>query len=98
MKHDRQADAHQQETLDRRIDDRRPPDVQPTYVWVSIDQRFQAEVVDESDGGIGVILPVSDPFVIGFQVRVEFAGGRRTARIVYLEELDEGCRMGLAWE
>lgn len=84
--------------VDRRGEARHPPYTEPTFVWVSLQHRIQAQLIDESRGGIGVQVPSADPFEIGFQVRVEFRQGRRTARIVYLEEFGEAYRMGLAWE
>lgn len=86
------------DVVDRREEERYPPNTEPTFVWVSLQQRIQAQLIDESRGGIGVYVTSAEPFEIGFQVRVEFRQGRRTARIVYLESFGDAYRMGLAWE
>lgn len=103
---DRKADPFSDRDIDdlvdaveRRGSERRPPIVEPTFVWVSLDRRIQGRLVDESDGGIGVLVPESAPFQVGFQVRVELAGEKRLAAIVYVNELEPGeCRLGLEWE
>jgi hypothetical protein len=84
---------------DRRSDERYPPEVEPTFVWVAVDKCVRAKVIDESVGGIGLRVSTIEPFEIGFEVRVELSDGkRRTATVVYAKELDDGeYRLGLTW-
>ena len=87
------------DTVDRRGSERRPPLVEPTYVWVSMNRRIQGRLIDESDSGIGVLVSEAGPFKIGFQVRVELGDARRTASVVHVTELEpELYRVGLVWE
>lgn len=85
---------------ERRSSERRPPSVEPTYVWVSLEQRIQTRMQDQSDGGLAVLAPRSCNFEIGFQIRVEVtAGVYRMAKIVYVGIHDETrLRLGLKWE
>jgi len=86
---------------DRRSSKRRNPEIEPTHIWISVEKSVKARVLDESDGGLGVhIEDKSDAefFSVGFQVRVEHLGKRRTASIAYLHtEYADGFRLGLEW-
>lgn len=85
-------------TADRRASERRPPPIDPTYVWVSLDRRIQARVLDRSAGGMAIIVEDGEPFEVGFEVRVELNNSRSTATIAYIREFgSEGFRIGLAW-
>lgn len=82
----------------RRGSERRLPEVEPTFVWISLDRRIQAQLTNESDGGVGLIVPSGEQFEIGFHVRVELYGRRRTAQVVYAERTASGdLRLGLEW-
>jgi hypothetical protein len=87
------------DTVERRTSERRPPVVEPTFVWVSLDRRIQGRLIDKSDAGIGVLVSDCHPFEIGFQVRVELGDERRPAAIMHVTELEPDLyRLGLAWE
>lgn len=81
---------------DRRKDERRPPELDPTYLWISMDKRIRARLVDESEGGIGLLVPIA--FEVGFRVRVDHRLGRRMAKVAHVSEVENGCyRLGLHW-
>ena len=90
----------QAELKDRREADRCEADATPTYVWVSLNERFQASMQDQSSGGLAVLAPIEGVFEIGFQIRVEVSPNRyRMAHIVYAVDHDDTrVRLGLAWE
>lgn len=82
---------------DRRRRERTPPLQEGTHVWLKGNQRVRVEVVDESPGGIGVIIPATS-FNLGPHIDVEYAGERRTAIVAYLNKTDQGqYRLGLEW-
>ena len=86
---------------ERRASDRHPPKVKPTYVWISLDKKFQARVLDESTGGIAIEVAGKNEgrFEVGFQVRVQHEQVRRTAVVSNVSESDgDRFRVGLAWE
>ena len=83
---------------DRRGTERWSSETEPTFIWVSVRDRVQAELIDESAGGAGLIVPSDERFEVGFQVRVEIHGRRRTANVVYAAESESGeFRLGLEW-
>ncbi len=86
---------------ERRQAKRRSPEIEPTHIWISVERSIKGRVVDESEGGLGVhITDKSDAelFTVGFEVRVEFLGKRRTASIAYLDStVADGFRLGLEW-
>lgn len=87
-------------TADRRTEERRPTEVEPTLVWVSIDARHRGRLVDESDQGVGAVVHCEDTneFEVGFQVMVELLGKKRLAEIVNVTEVSPiHCRLGLRW-
>lgn len=86
--------------LDRRSSERLPPNVEPTYVWVSLDKRIKTRMMDQSEGGLGLIAPKRANYEIGFQIRVEMEPGiYRMGEIINIIEHDEeNYRMGIAWE
>ena len=86
---------------DRRKEERHPPEVEPTLVWVSVDRRHRGTLVDQSVEGIGAVVDCEDisQFEIGFQVMVELLGKKHLAEIVNVAEASPGkCRLGLRWE
>ena len=85
---------------DRRQSERRPPVIEPTFVWISFDDRIQTRMLDQSEGGLSVVVSKKAcRFEEGFQVRVEIADECRMANIVYVGDFDETrVRVGLAWE
>ena len=54
--------------IDRRQFERRPPVIEPTYVWVSFNERIQTRMLDQSDGGLSVVAPRTCNFEEGFQI------------------------------
>ena len=86
---------------ERRASDRHPPKVEPTYVWISLDKKYQARVLDESTGGIAIEVAGKNEgrFEVGFQVRVQHEQVRRTAVVSNVSDSDgDHFRVGLAWE
>ena len=86
---------------ERRSSKRHPPKVEPTYVWVSLDTRLRAKVIDESPGGIAIQVEGENDghFDVGFQVRVQHDETRKTAMIVYVSDPKDGVyRVGLSWD
>ena len=94
------AGSRNQDDIDRRKWQRTAPSFQPAYIWVSTKKRLRAEVLDESEGGLGLLLTTDEPLEVGFQVRVETSSGRRTARIMFAERVEDSdkVRVGLAWD
>ena len=85
--------------IDQRTSERRPPVIEPTFVWVSFDDRSQTRMLDQSQGGISVVAPRTCNFEEGFQIRVEYGGGYRMATIVYINDFDVSrIRVGLHWD
>lgn len=94
-----EIDGVDHSVIERRQSERRPPVIEPTYVWVSFNERIQTRMLDQSDGGLSVVAPRSCNFEEGFQIRVEYEGGYRMASIVYVGDFDETrVRIGLSWE
>jgi hypothetical protein len=82
---------------DRRRRERTPPQQQGTHIWVKGNRRVCVEVVDESEDGIGLIIPDMS-FNLGPHIDVEYGGRRRTAVVAYLNKQDDGrYRLGLEW-
>lgn len=82
---------------DRRIRERTPALQDGTHVWLTGSKRVAVEVVDESAGGIGIVIPDAS-FNLGPRVDVEYQGQRRPAIVVYLKKNEDGqYRLGLEW-
>lgn len=82
--------------IDRRAQVRSAPTSDIPSVWVDGDRRVPVEILDESEGGIAVLLP-DVPFEFGPYVFMDINDTRRKATIVYLSEVAEGFRVGLQW-
>jgi hypothetical protein len=68
-----------------------------THIWLKEGRRVRVEVIDESETGIGAIIPDMS-FTFGPTVELDYAGERRTARVAYLEKTNDGTyRLGLEW-
>lgn len=83
--------------IDRRSCARTAP-VEGTYVWVAGDVRVNVEMLDESEAGIGVLLPSHTSFAFGPDVQVDYMGSRRVASVVHLTKIENGFRLGLQWK
>jgi len=82
---------------DRRSRERTPALKEGTHLWLTDSQRVAVELIDESAGGIGIIIPAAS-FNLGPQVDVEYQGERRAAIVAYLKpNEDGGYRLGLEW-
>ena len=82
---------------DRRTRDRTPALEEGTHLWLTDSQRVAVELIDESAGGIGVVIPAAS-FNLGPHVDVEYQGKRRSAIVAYLKtNEDGGYRLGLEW-
>lgn len=85
-------------TIDRRQYVRSAPVMDGTQVWLDSNRRAQAELLDESDAGIGVLLPSEVAFTFGPLVTVDHDGKRRTATVAHLTQTADGIRLGLQWK
>jgi hypothetical protein len=82
---------------DRRLRERTPALQEGTHIWLTGTKRVAVEVVDESAGGIGIVIPDAS-FNLGPRVDVEYQGRRRPAIVAYLKKNDDGqYRLGLEW-
>lgn len=82
---------------DRRSRERTPPLQEGTHIWLKGNSRVRVEVIDESLGGIGVIIPDMS-FDLGPHIDIEYQGKRRTAIVAYLNKQEDGrYRLGLEW-
>ena len=82
---------------DRRRRERTPPLQEGTHIWVTGNRRISVEVIDQSAGGLGVIIP-DVSFNLGPFVDIEYDGERRPATVAYLSKTDNGqYRLGLEW-
>ena len=82
---------------DRRRSERTAPMRDGTHLWLSGNRRMRVEVIDESDSGIGVIIPDMS-FAIGPRIEVDYCEQRRMASVAYLNQMDDGrYRLGLEW-
>ena len=85
----------------RRQSKRQSPEIEPTHIWISVERGVKGRVIDESKGGLGVHIEDktdAEMFTVGFHVRVEHLGKRRTANVAYLDtKVADGFRLGLEW-
>ena len=82
---------------DRRHRERTPALQEGTHIWLNERQRVPVELIDESAGGIGIVIPDAS-FNLGPHVEVEYQGQRRSAIVVYLNKNEDGgYRLGLEW-
>lgn len=83
--------------VERRDSERTAPCQVGTHIWLQGNRRVEAEVIDESPSGIGVVIP-NMSFTFGPIIELDYDGQRRTARVAYLEKADDGkYRLGLEW-
>ena len=85
-------------TIDRRQYVRSAPVMDGTQVWLDGDRRVKVELLDESDDGIGVLLPEEVSFALGPLVMVDHDGKRRSATVAHLTQTSDGMRLGLQWK
>lgn len=83
--------------VERRQHDRAVP-AEGTHVWVKGDIRVCVQMLDESESGIGVLLPLDTSFAFGPEVHVYYLGAHRVATVVHLTRVATGFRLGLAWK
>lgn len=82
---------------DRRRNERTAPLKEGTHLWLDGNRRMRVEVIDESDAGIGILIPDMS-FAIGPRVELDFDQQRRTASVAYLNRQEDGnYRLGLEW-
>ena len=82
---------------DRRRRERMPALEEGTHIWLTGSRRVPVELIDESAGGIGIVIPEAS-FNLGPLVDVDYQGERRTASVAYLKtNKDGGYRLGLEW-
>ena len=82
---------------ERRRETRSEPFDEGTHLWLDDSRRILVRVIDESPGGIGVVVPDTS-FAIGPRLCVDFEGTRRFASVAYLSRHTDGdYRLGLEW-
>lgn len=84
----------------RRGSERTPPEPDRTVVvrYSGGDDQYEASVVNQSRGGLGICLSQPDPPTVGMTVAVEDMGVSRPAMVRWvLWKRDEGWRIGLSW-
>lgn len=85
-------------TVDRRRTVRSAPVVDGTALWIEEDSQIQVEVIDESPGGLGVVVPADTSFEFKSVVYIDYQQERRSAKIAHLTRRDDGSfRLGLTW-
>ena len=62
--------------VERRRHGRAVP-IDGTHVWVTGDIRVCVDVLDESESGIGILLPPDTSFAFGPEVHVDYLGAHR---------------------
>ena len=85
---------------DRRGDERKyfPEPTGKIYLWVTVEKRIDAQVMDVAPGGLAVVVDSDWKFEPGFQVRVEFRKKKQTAAVSSVNKLDDQrFRIGLMW-
>lgn len=87
-------------TMERRRAGRRQPFIDPTFVYVTLDsQELKAILVDESAGGLAIMVEELGPFRLNGKIGVAANDRRRQAHVVYIRSVPElGFRIGLAWD
>lgn len=97
---DQNAESRRKHSATRKMIGRQPtPKI--THVWLSLNQRVAAKVLDESELGLGLLVAAADrPLEVGFQIRVETPTGRKTAKIVSADPVEETdmIRISVAWD
>ena len=94
--------AAQTTTTDRRMGDRlwKSDMVITRYVVVlNLGPVFRAELINESDGGIGIQVRELDPgTAVGRVVEVIYRGKRHAAEVRHFTENENGFQVGLRWK
>ena len=94
---DKATSAEMAAIRERRDEVRTPPSNEPTYVWISLDQRVLGRLVDEAEGGIRLFVESDQGFQVGFEVRVQWEAARRTAHVAHIRQGEGGYFIGLMW-
>ncbi len=93
--------ATQTATADRRTDERfwTSDLVATRYVVVlNLGPVFRAELINESNGGIGIQVRELDPSVaVGRSIEVIYRGKRHAAEVRHFTENENGFLVGLQW-
>ena len=83
---------------DRRRNPRTSPVGHGTALWIENDNHIPVQIVDESEHGVGVVIPTETSFEIGPVVFLDYQGKRRAAFVAHLTRRDNhSFRLGLAW-
>ncbi len=83
--------------VDRRVWTRIPPEIGRTTIY---DQgnKISAGIVDESFGGLGLILTNDPGFTVGHEIRLLYHGFMMKAVVRFTKPLDaEHHRLGIEW-
>lgn len=86
------VDVHNRRRSERR------PSVATAIVWVGPRQQIKACIIDESERGVGLQVPIGTRCVVGFKLRVEHSGMRRWATVRHVTESDGFLKVGLSWD
>ena len=83
---------------DRRSSQRMPPVVEGMIIWLRLGRHIRATVLDQSNGGLGVLVAPETNVAPGSKVEVELGQGTRMAEVANVRDREDGLlRVGLAW-
>lgn len=92
-----EQDSSSQSSIDRRNWTRIPPEIGRTTIY-DRGNKIPAGIVDESFGGLGLVLTNDPGFVVGREIRLLYHGFMMKAVVRYTRTVDsEHHRLGIEW-
>ena len=84
-------------TAERRLDSRIETSLNLPITCQLPEGRIEGHVVDESEGGLGVMFPHDSPITQGDRIRVIYKREARFAKVMWTREDPNGTFTGLQW-